>query len=195
MKSASLSIPALWGAALLVVPGVHPTPVVELVKQAVVIRKSLPEASKFFLRTVTVGRDDLARIQREIKYHPENPDVKFYYGKSLGGELAGVVLFPQENTIHGPVEIGLTLGADGTITSVIVTKATAESRPWVNRAISSGFLARFKGLAPGDSVARALAGLSADNIGAMPYFMAETIGAAVEQGLVLYRDLYQKADT
>ncbi|MGE0352507.1 MAG: hypothetical protein AB7Q69_04640 [Gemmatimonadales bacterium] len=177
--------------AALLLPMAHPTPVVELVKQALVIRRTLPDAQRFFVRTVSLGREDLARIRQEVDYDPENPDVKFYYGKDQAGRLDGVVLFPQYNTIHGPVEVGLTMSPDGRITSVIVTKATAETKPWVLHAVSTGFLSQFKGLAPGDSVAPALKGLSAGKLGAMPFFMAESIGAAVERGLVLYANLYK----
>jgi hypothetical protein len=178
--------------ALLVGAARHPSPTVVLVNQTELIRSALGGASQFFARKVTIGKDDLAKIRREVDFSPEDPDLSFYLGKDGAGKLVGVTLFPQVNTMHGPVEVGLTLKPDGTVASVAVTKATVESKPWVQDALAAGLLQRFQGLRYGDDVKRAIAPL-AGKTGQMPYFEAQVIAAAVQQGLVLHHTLFHAA--
>jgi hypothetical protein len=166
---------------------------VVLVKQTDLIRTTLGGAKQFFVRKVTIGKDDLARIRREVDFSPEDPSLPFYLGKTGDGTLSGVVLFPQVNTIHGPIEVGLTLGPDGSITSAVVTKATVETRPWVEEVAAAGLMKRFQGMRYGDDVKRALEPLSPGKIGQMPYFEAQVIAAAVHQGLVLHHMLFHES--
>ena len=169
----------------------HPTPTVVLVKQTDLIRMAQGGAKQFFVRKVTIGKDDLARIRKEVDFSPEDPDLSFYLGKDGAGKLAGVTLFPQVNTMHGPIEVGLTLKADGTIASAVVTKATVETKPWVEEAVATGFLKRFQGMRYGDDVKRALS-QSSGKLGQMPAWEAEVIAAAVQQGLVLHHTLFHE---
>jgi hypothetical protein len=184
----------LWALplALLLAGARHPTPSVVLVKQTDLIRTTLGGAKQFFVRKVTIGKDDLARIRKEVDFSPEDPNLRFYLGKTEEGTLAGVVLFPQVNTIHGPIEVGLTLGPDGSIISAVVTKATVETRPWVEEAAAAGLMKRFQGMRYGDDLKRALEPLSPGQIGQMPYFEAQVIAATVRQGLVLYHLLFHE---
>jgi hypothetical protein len=184
----------LWALplALLLAGARHPTPSVVLVKQTDLIRTTLGGAKQFFVRKVTIGKDDLARIRKEVDFSPEDPNLRFYLGKTEEGTLAGVVLFPQVNTIHGPIEVGLTLGPDGSIISAVVTKATVETRPWVEEAAAAGLMKRFQGIRYGDDLKRALEPLSPGQIGQMPYFEAQVIAATVRQGLVLYHLLFHE---
>jgi hypothetical protein len=168
----------------------HPTPTVVLVKQTDLIRMAQDGAKQFFVRKVTIGKDDLARIRREVDFSPEDPELSFYLGKAGDGKLVGVTLFPQVNSMHGPIEVGLTLKADGTISSAVVTKATVETKPWVEEAAATGLLKRFQGMRYGDDVKRALAGLSPGQMGQMPYWEAQAIAAAVHEGLVLHHMLF-----
>lgn len=180
-------------AAVLLVAARHPTPTVVLVKQTDLIRTTLDGATQFFVRKVTIGKDDLSRIRQEIDFSPEDPDVRFYLGRTEDGNLKGVVFFPQVNTTHGPIEVGLTIKPDGTVASAVVTKATVETRPWVEEAVAAGLLKRFQGMRYGDDVQRALGQLSPGQVGQMPYWEAGVIAAAVHQGLVLYRVLFHEA--
>lgn len=177
--------------ALLLAGARHPTPTVVLVKQTDLIRTSLQDAKQFFVRKVTIGKDDLARIRQEVDFSPEDPSLKFYLGKTGDGALSGVVLFPQVNTSHGPIEVGLTLNPDGSVASAVVTKATVETRPWVEDAVGVGLMKRFQGMRYGDDVKRALEPLSPGKMGQMPYFEAQVITTAVRQGLVLHHQLFQ----
>jgi hypothetical protein len=183
----------LWALPLALLLGArHPTPTVVLVRQTDLIRTALDGAKQFFVRKVTIGKDDLARIRREVDFSPEDPDLSFYLGKTGEGTLVGVVLFPQVNTMHGPIEVGLTLRPDGTVASAVVTKATVESKPWVEEAVAAGLLQRFQGLRYGDDVKRALGQLSPGQTGQMPYWEAGVIAAAVHQGLVLHHALFHE---
>lgn len=183
-----------WALPLVLLVGArHPTPTVVLVKQTDLIRTTLDGANQFFVRKVTIGKDDLAQIRQSVDFSPEDPDVKFYLGKTENGNLKGVVSFPQVNTVHGPIEVGLTMNPDGTVASAVVTKATVETKPWVEEAVATGLLKRFQGMRYGDDVKRAMGTLSPGQVGQMPYWEAGVIATAVYQGLVLYHVLFHEA--
>jgi hypothetical protein len=182
----------LWLFALPLLPAAHhPTPTVVLIQQTDLIRRTLPEATQFFLKTVSIGKEDLARIRREIDFTPDDPDVKFYVGRRADGSPAGAVFFPQVNTVHGPLEVGLTMTPDGAIASAAVTTATVETKPWVEEVIATGLLDRFRGMRYGDSVETALRDPAVERTGSMPRFEARIIATAVHHGLVLYHDLFE----
>jgi hypothetical protein len=196
MKENLMSSRFTWPLLLVLLLGAahHPTPTVVLVKQTDLIRSALGGggATQFFVRKVTIGKDDLAKIRREVDFSPEDPDVTFYLGKDAGGKLVGVTLFPQVNTMHGPIEVGLTLKPDGSIASAVVTQATVETKPWVEEAVASGLLKRLQGMRYGDDVKPALQS-SSGKLGQMPYWEAEVIASAVQQGLALHHVLFQAA--
>jgi hypothetical protein len=183
------------GAALAVLPAAkarHITPVVELVKQVTVIRQTLPGATQFFVRDVTIGREDLLKIKQMGDYVPDDPKVRFFVGKDAKGEAVGVVLFPQANTSqHGPIEVGVTIGADGQIAKAVVTKATVETKPWVQEVIRSGFLGSFDKV-PAEGPVDRRSQLDQAKLSSMPSYMGEVVNQAVNQGIVLYHVLYQQ---
>jgi hypothetical protein len=185
---ARVILPALLGIPMLAL--FHPTPVVKLVEHADAIRQSLKGADRFFLHTVTIGRNDLATIRHSVSYTPDDPNIQFYVGKQGDGTDVGVVLFAQANTVHGPVEVALAMTPDRKIGKVTVTRATVETKPWVQEAIATGFLDDMRGLSTTDNPGTAVTPLKA-KLGAMPYFEAEVIAAAVKKGLVLYGVLYR----
>jgi hypothetical protein len=167
----------------------HPTPKVVLVKHADFIRQTIAGAQQYFIRTVTIGKQDLAAIRRSADFTPDDPDVQFFLGQGEGGKTVGVSLFQQINTPHGPIEVGLTLGPDGAVASAVVTTATVETKPWVLQATGTGLMRRFVGMRQGDDTRKALQ--SVDGLGGMPEYMAELIATAVGRGLVLYATLYK----
>lgn len=192
MKHGRFSPALAAAAALAMVPTAarHITPTVELVKQVVVIRQTLPGATQFFARNVTIGKEDFQKLKQMGDYVPEDPDVRFFYGKDPKGELVGVVLFPQVNTIqHGPIELGLTVGPNGTVASAVVTKATVETKPWVEEVIKAGFLRNFEGL-PASAPADLSAKISTAGLSSMPAYMGKVINQTVNQGIVLYKVLF-----
>jgi hypothetical protein len=177
-------------AALALGAAAHPTPKVVLMKHADFIRQTLPGASRYFVRTVTVGKKDLAALRRESDFVPDDPDVQFFLGQGAAGTTAGVVLFQQVNSPHGPIEVGLTFGPDGAIAHAQVTTATVETKPWVLEALASGLMKRFVGMRQGDDPRTALQGTGGQFSG-MPRYMAELTTTAVGRGLALYGTLYK----
>jgi hypothetical protein len=201
-KGAARRIGRLAGAAALAVllplvagAAEHITPTVVLRKQVDVIRSTLPGATSFFLKTVQIGRQDLSRIEQTADFKPEDPKVKFYYGQTGSGSLVGVVLFPQVNTQHGPFEVGLTVGPDGKILDVAPTKATVETKPWVEKAVGTGFLDQFKGLSAGQEPDQALQTLHAAGLGDMPTWAGDEMAQAVQHGLAFYQVLYSSSSS
>lgn len=189
-----MTILTALGVALLLAhpaspPVAHPTPKVVLVKHADFIRQSVSGAKQYFVRTVDIGREDLAAIRQSSDFTPDDPDVQFYLGQGDGGATIGVVLFQQIDSPHGPLEVGLAFGPDGRIAHTNVTTATVETKPWVQQAIASGLMDRFTGLRAGDDPRKALAGLKLDG---MPQYMAELVATAVGRGVVLYSTLYKE---
>jgi hypothetical protein len=172
----------------------HPSPKVVLVKHADFIRQTLPGATQYFVRTVDIGKQDLAAIRQKSDFTPEDPDVQFYLGQGEGGAPVGAVLFQQVDTPHGPLEVGLTFKPDGTTARAMVTTATVETKPWVQEAVGTGLMDRFTGLRQGDDPRKALAGVDGKLRG-MPQYMAELIATAVARGMVLYSTLYKGSAT
>ena len=170
----------------------HPTPKVVLVKHADFIRQTLPSARRYFTRTVTIGKEDLATIRKASDFTPDDPDVQFFLGQGEGGATVGVVLFQQLDTPHGPIEVGLTLGPDGAVVHAMVTTATVETKPWVQEAVAAGLMDGFVGMRQGDDPRKALRGLDG-KLGGMPEYMAELIATAAGRGLALYATLYQES--
>ena len=180
---------ALAGAAWTSAPP-HITPTVVITKQADAIRNGIPGATEFFVKTVTIGQDDFRSLS-EGGFRPDEQEVKFYYGKAANGAVQGIMLFPQVNTTqHGPLEIGLALAPDGSVRSVVVTKATVETKPWVQAATRTGLLQAFRGMRPGATPRSALDSVSKEAIGDMPYYVAGLIAQNVARGLAYYQELY-----
>jgi hypothetical protein len=170
----------------------HPTPKVVLVKHADFIRQTLGGAKQYFVRTVSIGKQDLSAIRQAGDFTPADPDVQFYLGQGEGAAMVGVVLFQQVDTPHGPLEVGLTFGPNGGVAHAMVTTATVETKPWVQEAVASGLMDKFVGMHEGDDPRKALQSLSG-KLGGMPEYMAELIATAVGRGLVLYGTLYKES--
>jgi len=179
-------------AAAVLGTAAHPTPKVVLVKHADFIRQTLA-AKQYFVRTVSIGKQDLAAIRQTSDFTPADPDVQFFLGQGEGGgATVGVVLFEQVDTPHGPIEVGLTFGPNGAVAHAMVTTATVETKPWVREAVASGLMDKFVGMRQGDDPRKTLQGLDG-KLGGMPEYMAELIATAVGRGLVLYATLYKES--
>jgi hypothetical protein len=174
--------------------GGHPTPKVVLVKHADFIRQSLSGATQYFVRTVSIGKGDLAAIRKASDFTPSDPDVQFYSGQSQDGKTVGVTLFQQVDTPHGPLEVGLAFGPDGALTRADVTTATVETKPWVQEATGTGLMRRFAGLRQGDDPRKALEDANG-RLKGMSEYIAELIATAVGRGQVLYATLYKGSAT
>lgn len=170
----------------------HPTPKAVLLKHADFIRQTLAGAKGYFVRTVTIGKEDLAAIRKASDFTPADPDVQFFLGQGDDGRTLGVVLFQEVDSPHGPIEVGLAFGPDGAIQSSAVTTATVETKPWVQEAAASGLMKKFAGMRQGDDPRKVLES-DGGQLGAMPQYMSELIATAVGRGLVLYATLYKES--
>ena len=170
----------------------HPTPKVVLVKHADFIRQTVGGAKQYFVRTVSIGKQDLAAIRQAGDFTPADPDVQFFLGQGADGAMAGVVLFQQVDTPHGPLEVGLTFGPNGAVAHAMVTTATVETKPWVQEAVASGLMDKFVGMHEGDDPRKALQSV-AGKLNGMPEYMAELVATAVGRGLVMYGTLYKES--
>ena len=170
----------------------HPTPKVVLVKHADFIRQTVPGARQYFVRTVSISKQDLAAIRKASDFTPDDPDVQFYLGQGDGGRTVGVVLFQQVDTPHGPIEVGLAFGPDATIAHASVTTATVETKPWVEEAVGTGLMDQFTGMRQGDDPRKALQSVNG-KLSGMPQYMAELIATAVGRGMALYSALYKES--
>ena len=177
-------------AALALGATAHPTPKVVLVKHADFIRQSITGARQYFVRTVRIGKEDLAAIHKAGDFTPADPDAQFFLGQGDGDAPLGVALFQQVDSPHGPIEVGLTLGPDGALAHAVVTTATVETKPWVQEALASGLMDKFVGMRQGDDPRKAVAAVGG-KLGGMPEYMAELIATAVGRGLVMYGTLYK----
>jgi hypothetical protein len=166
--------------------GAHITPVVVLRTQADVIRQALPGAARYTATTVRIGRPELRRIMDRAHYTPTADEVRFYDGHDASGTTIGTVVFPQMETQHGALEVGVAIGPDGSVTRVEVTRATAETKPWVLEAEKSGVLDKLKGAKAGQDQA-----ISTGALGGMPGYMADAIATATYRALALYETLHQ----
>ncbi len=163
----------------------HITPVVVMRKQADVIRAALPNAARYTETTVHIGKPQLQQIVQLGHFNPDTDEVKFFAGLDASGRTIGTVLFPQLDTQHGPIEVGVAIGPDGAVTNVMVTRATVEMKPWVLDAERSGVLGHLVGLKEGPPKA-----ISDGVLGGMPGYMADLIAKATYQALALYQTLH-----
>jgi hypothetical protein len=182
---ACLLMGSLLGAAA------HPSPKVVFVKHADYIRQTLSGAKQYFVRTVDIGKQDLAAIRRHADYTPDDPNVQFYLGQGESGAAVGAVLFQEVDTPHGPLEVGLTFDPRGAVSRAAVTTATVETKPWVQQAIGTGLMDKFTGMKEGDDPRKALDGVQG-KLNGMPEYMAELIATAVGRGMVVYATLYKE---
>jgi hypothetical protein len=162
----------------------HITPVVVMRKQADVIRAALPNAAKYTATTVRIGKPQLEQIVDRAHFTPDTDQVKFYAGLDASGRTLGTVLFPQVDTQHGPIEVGVAIGPDGAVTHVMVTRATVEMKPWVLDVERSGVLDRLVGAKEGPAKP-----ISDGTLSGMPGYIADTIATATYRALAFYTTL------
>jgi len=80
-------------------------------------------------------------------------------------------------------------GTDGAIASVVVTKATVETKPWVLTAVRAGLCDHYRGMRAG-TVPKAAESIR-DAAGDLPTYMATQVDKGVQRALVTYADFYK----
>jgi hypothetical protein len=74
------------------------------------------------------------------------------------------------------------------VASVVVTKATVETKPWVLTALRAGLADHYRGMKAG-TVPQAAEQIR-DTAGELPAYMATQIDKGVRRALVAYADFY-----
>ncbi len=177
---------AIAGAAITAL--LHITPTVVLVKRPDAVKALLPEATAFLAREIHLSERDAHRLHEAVDWSPEDGVLTFYIGKA-SDTAVGVLQFVRVDTPHGPIEVAVGFDAGGVVRDVIVTKATVETKPWMQKALREGLTDHYTGLKAGDTPggAAALTG----RVGSLPAYMAEQVDKGVARALVAYGDFYR----
>ncbi len=163
---------------------------IRLARKGDVIKKSLPNATNFFVKKVILSDHDKAKIKAQGSFSPQVSQLKFFYGEDAAQELVGTVLFNRMITRNGPVEVGIAFTPAGTISNVVVTRASARMKPWIETAISEGVLKNLIGIGS-DALSDPMKKVSESDLGPHAYQIAKVVTAAVIQGVVYYDILFK----
>ncbi len=166
----------------------HITPTVVLVKRQDAVTRLLPGADQFAAREVHLSRADSRRVHDTVGWEPPDGMITFYVGKHQD-QVIGALMFMRVDSPHGPLELAIGFDPRGTIRGVEVTKATAETKPWVLEALRAGLTDAYRGLATDQAPAGADKVKS--RIGTMPGYMAELIDKGVMHANAAYRLFYR----
>ena len=134
----------------------HPTPKVVLVKHADFIRQTLAGATQYFVRTVSIGKEDLAAIRKAERLHPgrsgravlPRPGRRRRDGRRRPVPAGRHPARPARGRAH--------VRPDGAIARAMVTTATVETKPWVQEAVGHGAHEAVRRHAAGDDPRKAL---------------------------------------
>jgi len=166
----------------------HVTPTVELVKHVDAVKQMFPAADAWFERELHLSGRDAHRLHEAMDWSPEDGVLRFYTGKHAGAAV-GALVFVRVDTPHGPLEVAVGFANDGAVASVVVTKATVETKPWVLSALRAGLCDHYKGMRAG-TVPQAAEQIR-DAAGELPTYMATQIDKGVRRALTVYADFYK----
>ncbi|MGH7645576.1 MAG: hypothetical protein ACREMR_08310, partial [Gemmatimonadales bacterium] len=125
----------------------HITPTVVLVQRPDAVARLAPGADAFTARDVQLSEADAHRLHEAVDWSPSDGVLTLYAGTRDGATVA-TFAFVRVDTPHGPVEVAVGLDPAGGVRAVIVTKATVETRPWVQEALRAGLAEQYTGLTP-----------------------------------------------
>ncbi len=179
-------------AAAAVAAALHITPTVVLVKRPDAVKTLLPGAETFFANEVHLSGVDAHRLHEAVDWSPDDGVLTFYTGKQ-GQRVVGSLVFVRVDTPHGPIEVAVGFGPSGTVSGVILTKATVETKPWVLEALRAGLTDAYRGLTPGAVPAGAAA--IASSVATLPHYMAEQVDKGVARALAAYGAFYKVVGT
>ena len=166
----------------------HITPTVVLEKRTDAVARLIPGGDAFAARAVRLSDADAHKLHQAVDWSPDDDIVTFYIGRRAGA-LVGALLFVRVDSPHGPVEVAVGFAPDGAVGGVAVTKATVESKNWIQAALAAGLTAGYRGIKPGDAPAGALA--IKDRVGALPFYMAQQVDKGVARALAAYGMFYR----
>jgi hypothetical protein len=167
----------------------HITPTVVLVKRTDAVSRLLPGADEFLAREMHLSEADAHRLHEAVDWSPEDGVLTFYLGRRAHAAV-GALAFVRVDTHHGPVEVAVGFDPAGAIREVAVTKATVETKPWIQEALAAGLTGEYAGLRA-DGGTPGAAGQLKDRVGALPAYMAEQVDKGVTRALAAYRLFYR----
>ena len=181
----------LWCALVACITGwaavawAHITPPVVLLSDRDAVLEMTTGAQKFFVREVRLTPEELAHIDKEWRWKPEEEFYRFYIGRDAQGKLVSAVTFLTEYTIHGPVRVAVGIGPDGRVKDAKVVEITEETYYWVKPLLDQDFTKAYVGR---DSRASfALTGRFAEtNLQIMPHFYGQIVASLIQRGAILF---------
>src|SRR5438309_4876088 len=99
----------------------HITPNVVLVRRGEFLKESLPGATHFFEKQLTLASQEGAAIRQATGWSPSDEDTKVYVGRDEKGGLIGTVVFLWIPSAHGPVGMGFAFKPDARLSQAVVT--------------------------------------------------------------------------
>jgi len=175
-----------WLALMLAV--LHITPTVVLVKRPDAVQRLAPGADAFFAREIHLSAPDAHRLHAAVDWSPDDGVLTFYTAKR-GGSVVAAFTFVRVDSPHGPIEVAVAFDQGGAIRAVEVTKATVETRPWVQDAVQAGLTRAYTGQRAGATPAGA--GAVAQKVGELPAYMAMQVDKGVARALAAYAAFYK----
>lgn len=166
----------------------HITPTVILVKKTDAVTRLLPGADAFTARESHLSNADAHRLHEACDWSPDDGVLTFYVGRH-GTTTIGALTFVRVDTPHGPLEVAVGFQPDGAVAGVEVTKATVETKNWVQEAVGAGLTTHYAGLKAG-TVPEAAAQVK-DKVGSLPFYMAEQIDKGVARAMTAYGLFYR----
>lgn len=166
----------------------HISPTVTLVKRQDAIERLLGGADQVAPHEVRLSAGDSRRLYDIVGWRPVEGALTFYAGRRQE-QLTGVLLFMRVDSPHGPLELAVGFDPNGTVRDVVVTKATVETKPWVNRALRAGLTDAYRGLANNGTPAGATK--VKNKVGSMPAYMAGLVDKGVARSGAAYRMFYR----
>jgi hypothetical protein len=179
-------------AALVALPALaHITPNVKLVERSAFVAQSLPGATQYFAKDLSLGAGEVARIRQATGWTPSAEEVQAYVGRDQGGGLVGSVVFLWIASQHGPVGMGVAFDPQGKVLAATVTDVGSEPLAWVRPLQPQGTIAAFAGLGPDASPDPARVEPAVQS--AMPRYYAEVLAAGVERAQAVEKGLFHPA--
>jgi Na+-translocating ferredoxin:NAD+ oxidoreductase RnfG subunit len=162
----------------------HVTPPVVLMSDRDAVIALTAGARRFFVRESKLTESELAALQKQWGWRPDEAFHRFYLGRDDQGRLVSAVAFVTEYTIHGPVRVAVAVGFDGKVKGALVVELTEETYPWLKPLIDQNFTQEYVGreirtvFAPAEKYQRTL--------GNMPLFYAQVVATLIQRGAILY---------
>ena len=164
------------------------TPTVVLVKKPDALAQLLPGATRFFTRERNLAGEEAHRLHEALDWGPEGDKLTFYLGRRAE-TLVGAALFVRVDTPHGPIEVAVGFDEAGAVRDVLVTRATVETRRWVEEALRADLATAYRRLEAGGTPAGAEA--VKGRVGRMAAYMARQVDRGVARAIVAYGEFYR----